>query len=283
MKTNCFLIAASLLFAMVFMFSCSSSDDNPPPPKGGVINSDNGPYTGCKIMGICSPVPSDGADEVCQSTGGTIDNSCVFRHCKIGDICTPMAEATAATCELMSGKLVSASECDNYEYGGSSSSGGGSSSSGGGGSSSSGGGGSSSSAGTSYIGYCDFGYPQSEGSGGCFLIEKMSDCNLEWGIFSPTKCGRTDLTYCLYTDGGCYSVPNTTAGKSQCTTDYGSVKTECPASSLDVAFYCFDAYDDGECDKIHGSIGISASECASEGGSIVKREDCVAEGAPINN
>ncbi|MDR0517932.1 MAG: hypothetical protein LBH25_12900 [Fibromonadaceae bacterium] len=115
MKTNRFLLAASIVLTL-FMFSCSggSSPSAPPENSAPSENSDvNGPWTGCKASGICTAVNIDKAESECQALGGTLDNSCVFKHCKYAaGTCTPMAEAAQQLCQMGGGTIVDVSQCD---------------------------------------------------------------------------------------------------------------------------------------------------------------------------
>jgi len=111
MKTNRLLLAASVVLAMVFNFSCSGGDDNGPgssSSSGGGNDIKSGLYTGCKVQGICTAVPST-EPELCQTMNGVIDNSCTFVNCKIQGICT--AAPSAGDCQMVSGEVVSDEEC----------------------------------------------------------------------------------------------------------------------------------------------------------------------------
>jgi hypothetical protein len=134
--------------------------------------------------------------------------------------------------------------------------------------------------------YCDFGLPHSAG-GGCFpifTIDDISACDAEYAKVSLTGCGRTDLSYCRYNNGKCYNIENTAAAKTKCTgADSGTNYDECPLSTFEETFYCYDGDGYGDCDKIGGLLWSSARECVRAGGLPITRSWCLDAGAEIYN
>jgi hypothetical protein len=140
-----------------------------------------------------------------------------------------------------------------------------------------------------FIGFCDFGYPMTGGNGGCYPILDALECDQDYGKIAE-KCGsRTDLAYCSWGPpdafgGGCFDVPNTTAGRAGCTSDFGSLVDECPSNTLGgVTFYCYDSDGFGDCDRLGGQFAGNARWCAQAGGAIVKIDFCNGIGAIVNN
>jgi len=89
----------------------------------------------------------------------------------------------------------------------------------------------SSSSGGGSVLYCDYGPGSDGGEGGCWRIDDASECDRDWGIVA-TRCGRTDLLFCIYDpwedySGGCYQV----SSSAQCTADYGEPVSRCPGFS----------------------------------------------------
>jgi aryl-phospho-beta-D-glucosidase BglC (GH1 family) len=92
---------------------------------------------------------------------------------------------------------------------------------------------------------CDYGYPSTGQTAGCY--DNATSCDLEWGkIVTSCNNRRTDLIYCDWgpykgpydpnypqtTGGGCVRIDDTSSARYSCETDYGNVVSKCPASSL---------------------------------------------------
>ncbi|MCL2207622.1 MAG: hypothetical protein FWB90_05940 [Fibromonadales bacterium] len=124
--------------------------------------------------------------------------------------------------------------------------------------------------------FCDFGYPTTSG-GGCYPISTASECDTEYGQVA-TKCGQRNDQFCQWSSTNeCHL----TASTSKCQTDYGASVSLCPISTLDEDFYCYYGGYEEDCSKIGGKGYSRATDCASDGGAIVKRAFCVENEIPI--
>jgi len=281
MKIRYFLfLAASLMFALVFTFSCSSPSGNGP-GGGGKYSS---LYKGCKVNGVCTPLPSSTPDTQCQNLGGKIDRTCLFMNCKnnVG-ICSPVLSADE--CEGI-GEIVSDQVCTGGGSGGSSSSRGGVNNPS-----------SSSVGGVSNGQYCYFPIDE-EDPATCILIgtnprcyfSSTAECTRKGGTLQTLAyCNANanssdifgcDMGYCsLY--GSCYEK----WPQSVCTSEGGTFyENPCPASSssrggvnnpssssvggVSNGQYCYDSeYSVCALMGTSASCYISnAAECREEGG-----------------
>ncbi|MDR3001559.1 MAG: hypothetical protein LBU89_09870 [Fibromonadaceae bacterium] len=160
---------------------------------------------------------------------------------------------------------------------------------GGGGVSSSSGGGttpsSSSSGGAPWTSFCNFGFPTSDGHGGCYPYD--GECDLEYGSITSTCADLSGRTYCNWGprvggEGGCWDIESTSTAMNACIADNGELVSTCPSNTLNVSFFCYwpaNHQYHGDCDKI-GSYAL-ISDCVSGGGAIVKRDFCLTVGADI--
>jgi len=266
MKINYFfLLVTSLLFALVFTFSCSS------PGGGGGGGGGGSLYKGCKVNGTdyCTPLPASNAEATCQNLGGVIDKTCTFVNCKINGTCSPVQDADI--CELSGGQVVSDKECKNGGDSPPSSNG----------------------------QYCYV------ASAGCALIGTKSSCNvystaecqntyggsiktLDWcksnvGTSKIYGCDGSDPPpepegYCLFSGASTCFITT----QSNCNFLGGTFnKNSCPSAPPSSSQYCYYYYEDYEvyyCDLIgtdpHCYVS-STAECQNElGGSIKTHEWC---------